>query len=210
MKRHNGAWLPDDERDAAMLFSGIEYQANKFDAAMAYINHKQMRRAVDIGAHCGLWTVQLGRWFSEVEAFEPLERHIECWRKNAGWKLSHHLHAEALGEESGTCGMHLVEQFSGRSHINGEGVYPMKRLDDYGFTDVDFLKADVEGYEYYALKGGERTLLASKPVMVIEAKGHDNGLGLEPMAAIRYLEGLGAEVREVILGDYIMTWKAAS
>lgn len=208
MKRVNGTvWLPDDEQDRVMLGAGAQYQANKLLAALPYC--RKARTAIDIGAHCGLWTVQLGQYFERVECFEPLPRHIECWRQNAGWKQTCHLHEIALGDERRKCGMHIVDGLSGRSHVNGEGDFPMERLDDFGFENVDLVKVDVEGFELMVLKGAEQTLLKWKPVMVVEQKPkHGGRYGLSDTAAIDYLKELGAVVREEIVGDFILSWDA--
>lgn len=206
MKRVNGmAWLPDDEQDRVMLGAGVQYQSNKLQPALKYV--KQARTAIDIGAHCGLWTVQLAQYFERVEAFEPLQRHIECWERNAAWKYTNRLHPVALGELHGTCNVEVVEGMSGRSHVNGDGTIPMRRLDDYAFDDVDFVKVDVEGYELFVLKGGTQTLLKWKPVMVVEQKPkHGGRFGVSDTAAIDYLVSIGAKVREEIIGDFILTW----
>jgi FkbM family methyltransferase len=206
MKKVNGgAWIPDDEEDRVMLGAGVKYQSNKLLAALPYC--KRARTAIDAGAHCGLWTVQLAQYFERVEAFEPLQRHIECWKKNASWKLTNHLHEVALGEKDSSCGMHLVERMSARSHVNGGSEYKMNRLDDYEFENVDFIKVDVEGYELFVLKGAEQTLLKYKPCVVVEQKPHHGGkYGLSDTAAVDYLKSLGAEVRAEIVGDFIMSW----
>jgi FkbM family methyltransferase len=206
MKRVNGnAFLPDDEQDNVMLSAGSNYQGSKLRAALAYV--KDSRTAIDIGAHCGLWTVQLGKYFQVVEAFEPLPRHIECWRETAGWKDSCHLHEVALGEKTGRCGMKVFEGLSGRSHVSGDGPIQMHRLDDYGFENVDFVKVDVEGYELFVLKGAKETLLKWKPVMVVEQKPkHGGTYGISDTAALDYLQSLGAVVKQEIVGDFILTW----
>lgn len=205
MKKAAGAWLPDDEHDRVMLGAGLNYQGNKLHAALPLCRHA--RTAIDIGAHCGLWTFQLGQYFERVEAFEPLPRHIECWKKNAGMKLSCHLHEVALGDKEGAVGITVIEGLSGRSHVDGVGSYPMKRLDDYAFENVDFVKVDTEGYELFVLKGAEKTLLKWKPVMVVEQKPHHGGkYGLSDTAALDYLKSLGAVVKEEIVGDFILAW----
>jgi FkbM family methyltransferase len=207
MKRvHGNAWLPDDETDRVMLGCGVQYQSNKLQPALKYCKHA--RTALDVGAHCGLWTVQLAQYFERVEAFEPLQRHIECWRRNAGWKGTNRLHEVALGEQHGTCGLQVVETMSGKSHVQGDGATPVRRLDDFGFTDVDLIKIDVEGYELFVVKGGEETLTRWKPVVIVEQKPTlGKKYGLHDTAAIEYLKGLGAVVREEIVGDYILTWE---
>jgi len=57
----------------------------------------------------------------------------------------------------------------------------LRRLDDLGLTPF-FVKLDIQGYEFRALKGGERTLRACRPVLLIESP--------EP-EIVEYLGGLG-------------------
>lgn len=201
-----GAWLPDDEHDQVMLGAGARYQSAKLEKALPYC--RKARTAIDIGAHCGLWTAQLAQYFERVEAFEPLQRHIECWKKNAGWKLSNRLHEVALGEKVGTCGMKVVEGLSGRSHVNGGDQFKMDRLDSHQFEDVDFIKIDTEGYELFVIKGAEETIRKWKPVMIVEQKPHHGGkYGLSDTAAVDYLKSMGYSVKQEIVGDFIMVFE---
>lgn len=43
-----------------------------------------------------------------------------------------------------------------------------RRLDDFDFKHVDLIKIDVEGHEYWVLLGGERTVRASMPALMVE------------------------------------------
>lgn len=204
LKRAGLAWLPDDESDEAMLSSGFQYQSVKFNEALRY--SKAWRTAIDIGAHCGLWTVQMGKYYTKVECFEPLPRHIKCWRKNC-IKDFMHLHPIALGESVGSCHINVIEGSSGRSYVTGEGNFPMQTLDGFGFKGVDLIKVDVEGYEYFVLKGAEKTLIENQPVVVVEQKpGMAQKYGLGETDAVKYLESLGAKLRCHMYGDYILSW----
>jgi len=80
-------------------------------------------------------------------------------------------------------------------------------VDNLGIQDIDFLKVDCEGFEYYILQGGKDSLLRWKPCIVVEQKGTMSELyGAAPQSAVRFLESLGAKVRNVISGDYILSW----
>jgi hypothetical protein len=41
-------------------------------------------------------------------------------------------------------------------------------LDSYGFTDVDIIKIDVEGYELQVLEGAVQTIANNRPIVQIE------------------------------------------
>jgi FkbM family methyltransferase len=65
-----------------------------------------------------------------------------------------------------------------RSHI--------RRLDDLGLAPF-FIKLDIQGYEYKALKGGEQTIALHEPVLLIESPNDSlvaylGGLGFQPYA----------------------------
>ena len=205
MKISAGAFLPDDEMDEVILSNGTQYQGDKLRTALKYV--KKARTAIDIGAHCGLWTSQLAQYFERVEAFEPLPRHHECWERNAGWKKTNVLHKVCLGEEIGSCGIHLVEGLSGRSHIIEGNEFEVRRLDDYDFQDVDLIKVDVEGYELKALKGAERTIVKWRPVVIVEQKFNmGKRYGVSDKAALDYLKSMGVRFVDEFVGDYIVSF----
>lgn len=158
---------------------------------------------MDVGAHCGLWSKELVRFFKRVEAFEPLPRHAECFRENVPEAT---LHEVALGDGDGTTGMHLVEGSSACSWLEGEGTIPVRRLDDYDLSP-SFLKVDCEGYELFVLRGGEETIKRSKPVIIVEQKpGNAGKYYVGDTEAVIYLVSLGATLQDEIDGDYILSW----
>jgi hypothetical protein len=49
-----------------------------------------------------------------------------------------------------------------------------RTLDSYGFSDVSFIKIDVEGHEEAVLAGGRETIAANRPVVLVEAEDRHN------------------------------------
>lgn len=83
----------------------------------------------------------------------------------------------------------------------------MYRLDDLfrRASRVDFIKLDCEGYEYFALRGGEATIRQWRPVIIVEQKpGRGSGFGLSDLAAVDWLRSLGYLLKAEMAGDYIM------
>jgi FkbM family methyltransferase len=127
------------------------------------------------------------------------------------------LHACALGEKEGWVSMKTAPTSSGDTFVTGHsmlaevagaGDIPMKRLDDFGFQDVDFLKVDCEGYELFVLRGAEEMLKRCRPCVIVEQKpGHAQKFGLPETAAVPYLQSLGAALLQEISGDFILAWK---
>ena len=210
-----GLWLPADETHLIEWMAKVNtvvdgkptYQYHKLEAALAFC--RQRRRAVDIGAHCGLWSMHLAKLFDRVEAFEPVDVHQDCFMRNVT-ASNVTLHAMALGEADSRVAMSTAPSSSGDTTIAGPGNILLRRLDDVlgAVDDVDFVKADCEGYELFALKGGEQLLRRCKPCIVVEQKpGKAPQFGLGERDAVAWLQQLGATVRREISGDFILSWE---
>ena len=77
----------------------------------------------------------------------------------------------ALGAKNSKVDIIVDERDAGSNHVkectNGNTV--MNTLDGVSIHErIDFVKIDVEGYEFEVLKGGEKTITKSKPDIFIE------------------------------------------
>jgi len=206
-------WFPSDERHipAWMLKPKNDMRIN---GRLAYQGSKQLRAvglckrhslALDVGAHVGLWSYNLSHAFNRVVAFEPVAGHRECFARNMQGRDNVELHGVALGKEPGSVSIFSEECNSGNSYIDGAGDIPMIALDSLGLTGVDFLKIDCEGYEENVIRGGEKTIRGSWPVIIVEQKRDmAEKLGLPLLGAVHLLEDMGYKLIEEMSGDYIM------
>lgn len=213
---HQGIYLPDGEDHltgwmdkAGEIVDGRgSYQIKKLRAAISYC--AQFRTAVDVGAHAGMWSMQLAKSFARVESFEPVAAHRECFIANVpnaekDAMQSVYLHACALGNHEGMIAIKTESTSSGDSRVNGDGDIPLHRLDSFDLQDVDFIKLDCEGYELYALRGAEETIKRCMPVIIVEQKpGHAQRYGLDETGAVDYLKTLGYRLAKEMAGDFIM------
>lgn len=212
MKECRGIWLPNDEvhfvehlAASGEIADGLPaYQLSKLNAALEYV--KQKRVAIDIGAHCGLWSMQLVKHFALVHAFEPVADHRACFEKNVPAK-NYDLHAYALGDREDGIAMRITPSSSGDARVDGSGDIALAMLDRFDFEMVDLIKVDCVGYELFALKGAEQTLKGWKPVVIVEQKpGRAQQFDLPEQAALAYLQSLGAVLRREMSGNFIFTW----
>lgn len=204
------------------------YQYQKYSAALKYCKSDRRLVAFDIGSHIGLWTRVMALDFGKVLAFEPVRRHRECWAKNLEKEirsLKVQLFPIALGEKSGD--VRLVTRTENSSGDTGIASVRndiasvksencahscwgrMEVLDEIRdrLGKPDFIKIDNEGYEYFVIRGGEKLIRESKPVMIVEQKpGMGARYDLDDIAAVKLLESWGAKRREEINGDYILSW----
>ena len=133
--------------------------------------------SIDVGANNGVYTYALSKVSSRVEAFEPLPA---CARTLAAafTTTNVRVHEVALSSRNGVRDL-FVPRISGAVHTalasfaqpNGPFdtvAVPVRKLDEYAFDDVSFIKIDVEGHELEVLRGAAETIARSTPVLLIE------------------------------------------
>jgi FkbM family methyltransferase len=205
-EQHLVEWM-EHPRNRELVDGKLAYQWRKQQAAMEHV--KKWRAAVDVGAHCGLWSMHLTKRFTELHAFEPVAEHRSCWERNVMAPAAARalLYPVALGEADGSCSISTKNTSSGDSRVQGPGDIPIRRLDDYDLQDVDFIKLDCEGYELFALRGAEETLKRCRPCVIVEQKPNRPAMfKLPSRGSVDFLRELGAILRQEISGDFIMSW----
>lgn len=221
MKYDLGWFFPDGEehlpawmRQTNQMRGGVlQYQLRKYEMALAHCRRRRL--AVDVGGHVGQWSRNMAMDFARVVAFEPVPAYAECWCANVAAAGNATLHMFALGAvdgvvslRCGTPGSHGDTFVAARGEANAAVDVPQRRLDDIDLGEtVDFLKIDCEGYEFYVLEGGERTIRRDRPCIIVEQKpGHARKYGIGEIAAVELLESWGARRRATVSGDFILSW----
>ena len=133
--------------------------------------------ALDIGANIGCYSYALSKICRRVEAFEPNPIVAEVLQSHRASNI--HVHNVGLSSLEGSLELHIpvvngIPRYGCGSLSNEFGAsekhftVPVKRLDDFGFADISFVKIDVEGHEAEVLKGGEATIRRWMPTLLIE------------------------------------------
>ena len=136
--------------------------------------------AVDIGANQGIFAYALSALADRVIAFEPNPDYALFAR----WMLRGRaeVHALALSDRAGRATFTVPISEQGMDlHFAGSlkpthGQFPgyrsyeveVRRLDDFGFENVRFIKADVEGSEREVLDGARATIMRDRPAILLE------------------------------------------
>ena len=149
--------------------AGNGQQAQR-DNSLKYL--KSWRNALDIGANVGEWARPLAKRFNKVICFEPNPNFRDCFVKNIN-EDNVILHPYGLSTHS-----HTADQGTNDTHLNfivgdtepRDGDIECRSLDSFGFTEVDYIKIDVDGFEVPVLRGAEQTLRKNNPVINIEMK----------------------------------------
>jgi FkbM family methyltransferase len=202
-------YLPDDDTYFAALLKEGGYQQKHRDFSLGFV--KNFRNAVDVGAHVGFWTKDLAARFDHVYAFEPLQSHISCFQENIK-NTNCTLFFSALSNKTGYVNIRLPGITSANAKVSEKGdkdtiAVSTVTLDSYSnFSDIDYIKIDVEGYELRVLQGAKQTILKNKPVITIEQKKGAADYNIGRFDAVDFLKDLGMKVGGRVVDDFVMVW----
>jgi FkbM family methyltransferase len=183
----------------------------------------------DIGSHIGIITLFLSRAVGEtgqVISFEPNPESFAILCKNVRMNDLNNVRLVnlGLGDKRNTLSLVYGEHDAGMGTLDEAwqvklietrrgvrwkaalvDVYP---LDEYIWTeslpDPDFVKIDVEGYEYNVLLGMQDTIRRCKPALLVELHGMGNEQGREnARKVVRLLVSHGYRVQEMISGQAV-------
>jgi FkbM family methyltransferase len=208
-EKHLQPWMEHPKNRNVVLNGRVAYQGRKQQAALDLVRlvraGQPLRTAVDVGAHCGLWSFNLAHWFDHVHAFEPMAVHRDCFNANLQDLESVTLHPCALGAQQGMVRLESEPGSSGNTKIVGDGDIELRTLDSFELHDVDLIKLDCEGYELHALRGAIDTIARFKPVIVVEQKRDmAEQMGLPKLGAVAFLVDQGYRLAREISGDYYL------
>lgn len=145
---------------------------------------------LDVGANRGVYSFEAEKYAKKVyavEAFPPLVQHLR-----AVLSRSTEIFPVALSDEVGEARL-SVPQRSGsdvdtRCSLQADAnpgfdsreiAVSKTTIDQLGLTDLGLIKIDVEGHEYPVVAGARRTLLETRPTVVVECEERHNVGGVE-------------------------------
>lgn len=147
---------------------------------------------LDVGANIGQHSLIMSKFCEKIIAFEPipiLQNRIEMNLNRNGIK-NVQLYPFGLGNENIFTEMIVMNSHMGKSKpkLHNESEYnflknswtgkngnemtiqnvELRTLDSLNLQKVDFIKIDVEGYEYFVLQGGVNTIKKFRPQIIME------------------------------------------
>ena len=128
-------------------------QRNHRNKSFQYV--KNWGTCIDIGANVGHWSRDFTKKFKRVIAFEPQSIFIECYKKNIDMTKVE-LHQLGLSNQEELTSMDPVGQ---EMFYTANNNIKCVTLDSMGFKfPIDYIKIDVDGYEYNVIRGAMETL----------------------------------------------------
>lgn len=196
--QHNG-FLTKANSKAVPRYSDTEDPSQ----IMAYRHIKSFRKAIDVGSKFGVWTRKMGQHFQHVYCFEPKIKWVLVLPKNVRMDniTQYQLGLGAHEGQVSMVGGQIVDPH--KETIRPKEIVDVKTLDSFGFSEIDFIKIDTDGYELPVLQGGRETILKWKPTICMEV------LPGEPFhgeIAEEYLLSLGAKKIDQEGINFLYSW----
>lgn len=201
MQLVRGVFFPETEAEPDWALDDFAEQA---DAIRRIVLNQcsRMRRAVEVGAHVGLYARELARHFVSVEAFEPQPQVFGSLAANLS-PLGVGLHQTAVADEarvgfiSERPGRHSEQSVLVQTRERRTLPCPVRPIDAYGWKDVDLIRVGLEDAGA-VLAGAMQTISRSRPVLWLNTP---SAAGFELDAR---LEALGYRLAASLPGGLVM------
>ena len=186
-----------------------EYQKKQRDALFEYMEERRpIEYILDVGAHVGLWSRPMMHRANTkyIWAFEPNQLVRECYVLNMGGFENYSIYPVALGHKNMKGFLNVETDNSGNTNVHPtkSGNTEIRTLDSFNFEHLDYIKVDVEGFEYNFLKGAVDTLNRCRPFVHLEMKSKNMRNSKEEFT--RFMKNIGySQVLKVgaeVLYDY--------
>lgn len=178
---------------------------------------KEDKAFIDIGAHMGHYTLNIGHTAKKVYAFECSPKSFNYLCANIALQdLNYKVDKfnVALSNKEGTAkyyirdpldgGSNGIEQFNRDVSNNSHCIeVPTRTLDSFGLKNIGFIKIDVEGHEKEVLEGALNTLKENNyPPFIFESWIPDGNETDIPKTKLRkelfeYIQSLGYKIHGI-------------
>lgn len=203
-----GSWMYVDDMDSLGLIKYGIYEPKETALIKKLIKPNDI--VLDIGANIGYFTLIMAKQAKQVIAFEPEPRNFQILQKNIELnKLANvKMYNVAVTENNNKTILHLCDTNRGMhriypSHWCNEGTTEVQtvRIDDW-IQDANFIKMDIEGAEFGALKGMKQLL--EKNDIIIMMEFHPPSIeeyGAKPRDIYEFMKKLGYNIEVPSVGS---------
>lgn len=161
---------------------------------LKYLKNKNV--CVQAGGHCGRMVLELKKHFKTIYTFEPNPTMHTCLCMNIPDPNVFKIQA-CIGNEHKMVGMVKNGNWGdGGNFVQGNGNIPMLLIDDLALNECDFIQLDLEGYEYYALLGAEKTIDKFRPLLCVERGWGEAHTGISEEKTSEFLDKYNYELMD--------------
>ena len=175
--------------DKKMGGRGIFLYREKIEPLMQY-GLKLIRKddvCIDAGANQGIYTIPFGKIVGssgKVLAIEPMKYAQAIIKKNCqinklkniiifNGVISDKNRKETLDFSNGVGSASIIRDFGKKKILRVKSKTIDNLVKNYGLKNVNFIKMDIEGCEFLALKGAKKTIQRFRPIICLECSVKD-------------------------------------
>lgn len=176
-------WVEEGDKLYIQRLGNGQYQGGNWQFAQTLID--TWARCIDVGSNNACNAINYAEHFQVVECFEPTPLAQQLWRNTVrdNQVTNCNLYTVGCGEREYTTEILIHEKNGGHNHLSHYDKNPRskperrtrslatvecKTIDSYQFSDVGFIKVDVEGYERFVLEGAQATIQRCRPTIQLE------------------------------------------
>jgi len=200
-EQRDGFWVPRRDKHC---WRATSVEVRDIEVFLKHVD--KTRTCIQAGGNFGLFAARYARTFDHVHTFEPDVLNYGCLELNTSDIPNVTRYNCALGDKKTRASLEEIQKDNLGAHQIREGDdFEVNTVDSYGFTEVDLIQFDIEGYEQPALVGAEETILRDKPTIVLELKGIGTQYGYPDNFTVEWLKERGYALAETIHRDVIFT-----
>ena len=162
---------------------------------------------MDIGALWGGYSVILKDFSNNLIVFEPNNNNYEFLVRSFAKYSKVKIINAAVSDSSDKATLKIPKENPGNATIEHENkfsdlveykslVVETVKIDDLNLKDIGFIKIDIEGHEFSALKGMEEMLKIQKPNLLIEIEERHNAGSIERVGS--FMKSLGYDISTIL------------
>ena len=173
--------LNQDYVSMDILIDGY-YEIKELKVLFKWLKNKiKFNNVIDAGAYLGNHSVYFSNFFKKVISFEPNPYSYELLKLNTKQRKNIKIYNAGLSDKNCVKDFYNYELNHGGSSVikNKEVPYTKHKAKFYNFDKlnlkkkIDLVKIDVEGDELNVLKGMEKTLKSSSPIIIFECQKNE-------------------------------------
>ena len=173
---------------------------------------------IDVGAHCGLNTIEYATWCQVVQSFEPNPQTYQDLQTNIAWNTTNYqagvgwyehskknwatlqptavinTYNQALGNTIGTATLvpnnNSLADYVRLDNAKSGVQVQLNTIDDFQFQQVDIIKMDTEGTEWLVVQGATNTIQTWRPIVQVEMWNWEKRFGLNNQDMLDHFRSL--------------------
>ncbi len=193
-----GSWVWPEKDDEC--WQAVFNEVSKIPKVLERVKTRNV--CVQAGGNCGVFPKYLSAEFKVVYTFEPDPANYLCLISNCP-QTNVFKFPSALGDTHVCIDLEREERNCGAYQVSGSGLIPTLTIDDLALPACDLIYLDIEGMEYKALLGAEKTLEQFHPVIVTEEKSLGGRYGVFENTIRDWLKRFDYEQVDRLLNDSV-------